>query len=323
MAYSAVSPAIGEFRASRRSQAVLAAVVLIVAALPAWFVHDPYTMNVLILTLLYAALSQSWNILGGYCGQISLGHALYFGTGAYATSILYVKAGILPWFGLVAGGLLAAAIALALGAICFRLAGHYFTIATIVLAEIGLTLVQNWEFAGAALGIQWPIGPDSWASLQFARDKVPYLFFVLGLYAVTWMVSYLIEDSRWGYWWRAVKDDPAAGESLGVTVFPSKMMAAAISAFFTAVGGGFYAAFLSYIDPESVMSFRFSLLMALPAVLGALVLSPLSEFTRSAFGGTGTGTDLIIYGVMIMAIALIRPEGLQSLVPRSMGRRAS
>ena len=130
---------------------------------------------------------------------------------------------------------------------CFRLAGHYFTIATIVIAEIGLTVIHNWDYAGAAMGIQWPFGPDSWATLQFARDKTPYFHFVLGLFAVTWLVTWLIEESRWGYWWRAVKDNADAAESLGVTIFSSKMMAAAISAFFTAAGGGFYAAFLSYI----------------------------------------------------------------------------
>jgi branched-chain amino acid transport system permease protein len=252
---------------------------------------------------------------------------LYFGLGAYSTSLLYVHLGVLPWFGLAAGGVLSALVALGLGAMCFRLAGHYFTIATIVIAEIGLTLIHNWDYAGAAMGIQWPFGPDSWATLQFARDKTPYFHFVLGLFAVTWLVTWLIEESRWGYWWRAVKDNADAAESLGVTIFSSKMMAAAISAFFTAAGGGFYAAFLSYIDPDSVMSFRISLLMALPAVIGgigtlwgpvigAVVLIPMTEITRSYIGGSGAGTDLIVYGGLIMVIALARPEGLLSLLPR-------
>jgi ABC-type branched-subunit amino acid transport system permease subunit len=202
----------------------------------------------------------------------------------------YVKFGITPWGGLLAGGIIAALIALALGYPCFRLKGHYFSIATIVIAEIGLLLFHNWDYAGAALGIQWPFTPDSWWTLQFARDKAPYFYFALGLFAVTWLVTFSIVRSKWGYWWRAVKDSADAAESLGVTIFHSKMAAAAISAFFTAVGGGFYAAFVSYIDPDSVMHFRFSLLMALPAVLGgvgslwgpaigALILIPLAEFT--------------------------------------------
>ena len=315
------------FLRRRRLELAGAALVAVAVACLPLVVRDVYTQNVIILTLLYAALSQSWNILGGYCGQISLGHALYFGIGAYATSLLYTKAGILPWFGMAAGGLVAAALALALGYQLFRLAGHYFTIATIVLAEAGLLLANNWDYAGAATGIQWPYGPDSWATLQFARDKVPYIWFGIGFVAVTWLATWTIENSRWGYWWRAVKDNADAAESLGVMIFRSKMAAAAISAFFTAVGGGFYAAFVSYIDPESTMNFSFSLLMALPAVLGgigtlwgpalgAAILIPLTELTRSFLGGGGKGIDLIVYGGLIMAIALARPEGLISLFKR-------
>jgi branched-chain amino acid transport system permease protein len=313
------------FVASRRRQLITAAIVFALIALVPRFISDVYMMNVLILTLLFAALSQSWNLLGGYCGQVSLGHALYFGIGAYATSLLYVKFGITPWGGLLAGGIIAALIALALGYPCFRLKGHYFSIATIVIAEIGLLLFHNWDYAGAALGIQWPFTPDSWWTLQFARDKAPYFYFALGLFAVTWLVTFSIVESKWGYWWRAVKDSADAAESLGVTIFHSKMAAAAISAFFTAVGGGFYAAFVSYIDPDSVMHFRFSLLMALPAVLGgvgslwgpaigALILIPLAELTRSYLGGSGSGLDLVIYGGLIMIVSLTRPEGILSII---------
>ncbi len=329
----AATPVTDAFAAKRRQQLLTAALIFAaVAALPL-LVKDVYLQNVLVLTLMFAALSQSWNILGGYCGQISLGHALYFGIGAYATSVLFVTYGISPWFGMVVGGILSAALALALGYPCFRLKGHYFSIATIVIAEIGLLLVHNWDFVGGALGIQWPFSPDSWATLQFARNKVPYFYFALGLFIVVWFVTFLIEDSRWGYWWRAVKDNPEAAESLGVEVFQSKMAAAAVSAFFTAVGGAFYAAFVAYIDPESVMTFRFSLLFALPAVLGgigtlwgpalgAAILIPLTEVTRSYMGGSGSGLDLIIYGGLIMVVALAKPEGLLSLFRRSPQGRA-
>jgi len=334
MTRSAAASSMSAFVASRRRQLITAFVVFALIALVPRFVSDVYMMNVLILTLLFAALSQSWNLLGGYCGQVSLGHALYFGIGAYATSILYVKFGITPWGGLLAGGIIAALIALALGYPCFRLKGHYFSIATIVIAEIGLLLFHNWDYAGAALGIQWPFTPDSWCTLQFARDKAPYFYFALGLFAVTWLVTFSIVESKWGYWWRAVKDSAEAAESLGVTIFHSKMAAAAISAFFTAVGGGFYAAFVSYIDPDSVMHFRFSLLMALPAVLGgvgslwgpaigALILIPLAELTRSYLGGSGSGLDLVIYGALIMIVSLTRPEGILSIIKPAIKREAT
>jgi len=313
----------------RYRQLGLAAAIAVVVAILPLLVRDVYLQNILVLTLMYTALSQSWNILGGYCGQISLGHAIYFGLGAYISTLLFTKAGITPWAGMLIGGAFASLLALVLGYPCFRLKGHYFTIATIVIAETAFLLMHNWDWAGAALGIQIPLPrTDSWATLQFARNKLPYIYFALVFACVTWLVTWIIEDSKWGYGWRAVKDNPEAAESLGVEIFSSKMAAAALSAFFTAVGGSFYAQFVSYIDPESVMSFQFSLLMALPAVLGgigtlwgpalgAAILIPLSELTRSYAGGSGKGIDLIIYGVLIMAIALARPEGLVSLFRRT------
>jgi branched-chain amino acid transport system permease protein len=277
--------------------------------------------------LMFAALSQSWNILGGYCGQISLGHALYFGLGAYVSTILFTKFGIFFWIGMLAGGALSACIALGLGYPCFRLRGHYFTIATVVIAETGYLLFLNWNWVGAALGIQLPIGRASWLLFQFPRDKIPYFYFALALACATWLVTWIFEDSKWGYWWRAVKDNPEAAESLGVAVFHSKMAAAAVSAIFTSVAGSFYAQFVGYIDPESVMTFQFSLLMALPAVLGgigtlwgpalgAVILIPLNELMRSSVGGSGRGIDLMIYGLLIVVISLARPQGLVSLLIR-------
>lgn len=307
-----------------RAPASAAAVAAVVAALPL-AVTDTYTLNILVLTLMYAALAQSWNILSGYCGQISLGHALYFGVGAYTTALVLQKSGVVPWFGMAAGGALAALIALALGWPCFRLRGHYFVIATIVIAETAALLLLNWDFAGAALGIDLPGGADSLAAFRFGRSKLPYFYFALGLTVVTFCVTAALQNSKWGYWWRAVKDDPVAAESLGVEVFRSKMAAAAVSAFFTAVGGGFYAVFVGYIDPASVMGFEISLLIALPAVLGGLgtlwgpavgaaILIPMTELTRSFAGGSGRGIDLMVYGVLVMAIALLRPDGIVGLL---------
>eukprot|EP01035_Chromulina_nebulosa_P031047 gene31047-41352_t len=278
------------------------------------------------------ALEQRWNILAGYCGQISLGHALYFGLGAYTTTLLFTKFGVLPWFGMVAGGMISAVIALALGYPTFRLRGHYFVIATIVIAEIGLLLFHNWEYAGAALGIDVPVRGDSWAKFQFTRSKLPFYYFALVFCCVAWLVTWLLENSKWGFWWRAVKDNPDAAESLGVVVFNSKMGAAAISAFMTAIGGAFYAQYVSYIDPDSVMTFQFSLpmppstagsaissenwnVMTLSAVLGgigtlwgpilgAVILIPLTELTRNYLGGSGRGVDLILYGAVIVLISL-------------------
>lgn len=323
-----------DFAARRRRDLILAAALAAIAALTPLFVKDVVVQNILILTLMYAGLSQSWNILSGYCGQISLGHALYFGLGAYTTELLFTKFGVLPWFGMLAGGVLSALIAMGLGYPFFRLRGHYFVIATIVIAEIGLLLFHNWEWAGAAMGITIPIRGDSWLKFQFLRTKLPYFYFALALCCLAWFVTWWLENSKWGFWWRAVKDNPEAAESLGVDVFNSKMGAAAVSAFLVAIGGSFYAQFVSYIDPESVMGFQFSLLMALPAVLGgigtlwgpvlgAAILIPLTELTRFKFGGSGRGVDLIVYGTLIVLISLALPRGLLSLFSRAKPKGAT
>ncbi|MBJ7404395.1 MAG: branched-chain amino acid ABC transporter permease, partial [Bradyrhizobium sp.] len=317
-----------DFAARRRRDLILAAALAAIAALTPLFVKDVVVQNILILTLMYAGLSQSWNILSGYCGQISLGHALYFGLGAYTTELLFTKFGVLPWFGMLAGGVVSALIAMGLGYPFFRLRGHYFVIATIVIAEIGLLLFHNWEWAGAAMGITIPIRGDSWLKFQFLRTKLPYFYFALALCCLAWFVTWWLENSKWGFWWRAVKDNPEAAESLGVDVFNSKMGAAAVSAFLVAIGGSFYAQFVSYIDPESVMGFQFSLLMALPAVLGgigtlwgpvlgAAILIPLTELTRFKFGGSGRGVDLIVYGTLIVLLSLAQPRWLLSLFSRA------
>ena len=307
----------------RRIELLTGAVVLAVLAVLPLPIHDPYTRNLIILTILYAGLSQAWNILGGYCGQISLGHGLYFGIGAYVSTLLFVRAGLPPTFGMLVAGLVGGAVALLVGWPCFRLSGHYYAIATIVVAEIGYQLFLNWDFVGAATGVYVPFHGQNWLELQFRTTKLPFHYVTLVFAALTWVAAWLVEGSRWGYAWRAVRDDVVAARSLAVRVFPSKMAAAAISGCFTGIGGAIYAQYVGYIDPDSVLASSFSILIALPAVLGgvgtlwgplvgAAVLIPTSELTRSYLGGAG-GVDLMIYGGLIVLVALLRPAGLVSL----------
>jgi branched-chain amino acid transport system permease protein len=308
----------------RRTELVVGAIVLVVLAVLPLPIRDVYTQNLIILTVLYAGLSQAWNILGGYCGQISLGHGLYFGIGAYVSTLLFVNAGIPPTIGMFAAGVVGGAVALLVGWPCFRLSGHYYAIATVVVGEIGYLLFLNWDFVGAATGVYVPFHGQSWAELQFRTTKLPFHYIALAFATITWVAAWLIEGSRWGYSWRAVRDDVTAARSLAVRVFPSKMAAAAISGFFTGIGGAIYAQYVGYIDPDSVLASNFSILIALPAVLGgvgtlwgplvgAVVLIPTSELTRSYLGGSG-GVDLMIYGALIVAVALLRPAGLVSLL---------
>ncbi|MEJ1977192.1 MAG: branched-chain amino acid ABC transporter permease [Acetobacteraceae bacterium] len=326
LAVQALLPADNAITRRRRLELLVGAVVLAVLAVLPLPIRDVYTQNLIILTILYAGLAQAWNILGGYCGQISLGHALYFGIGAYVSTLLFVNAGIPPTLGMFAGGAVGSLAALLVGWPCFRLSGHYYAIATVVVGEIGHLLFLNWDFVGAATGVYVPFHGESWVELQFRTSKLPFHYVVLIFAALTWVAAWLVEGSRWGYSWRAVRDDVVAARSLAVRVFPSKMAAAAISGFFTGVGGAIYAQYVGYIDPDSVLAGNFSILIALPAVLGgvgtlwgplvgAVILIPASELTRSYLGGAG-GSDLMIYGGLIVVVALLRPAGLVSLFSR-------
>ncbi len=309
----------------RRQELWLGAAVLLALAVLPLPIRDVYTQNLIIITILFAGLSQAWNILGGYCGQISLGHALYLGIGAYVSTLLFVNAGVPPTLGMFAGGLAAGLCALLVGWPCFRLSGHYYAIATVVVGEIGYLLFLNWDLVGAATGVFVPFRGESLLNLQFRTSKLPFHLVALAFAAATWAVAWAIEGSRWGFSWRAMRDDVVAARSLGVRVFPSKMAAAAISGFFTGVGGAIYAQYVGYIDPDSVLAGQLSILVALPAVLGgvgtlwgpllgAAVLIPVSELSRSYLGGSGQGVDLMIYGGLIVAVSLARPAGLVSLL---------
>ena len=313
-------------RRRRRELWTGAIVLALLIALPLP-IPDVYTRNLIIITILFAGLAQAWNILGGYCGQISLGHAIYFGIGAYVSTLLFVRAGIPPSAGMLAAGIVAGVAALLVGWPCFRLSGHYYAIATVVVGEIGFLLFLNWDFVGGATGVYVPFKGESFLALQFRTAKLPYHYVALAFAAVAWLAAWLIEGSRWGYSWRAVKDDVVAARSLGVRIFPSKMAAAAISGCFTGIGGAIYAQYVGYIDPDSVMAGSFSILIALPAVLGgvgtlwgpilgAAVLIPMSELSRSYLGGFGRGVDLMLYGAMIVLVAVARPQGLVSLLAR-------
>jgi branched-chain amino acid transport system permease protein len=224
-----------------------------------------------------------------------------------------------------AGGIVAALCALLVGWPCFRLSGHYYAIATVVVGEIGYQLFLNWDFVGGASGVYVPFKGESWVTLQFRTQKLPYHYTALAYAAVAWLAAWWIEGSRWGFSWRAVKDDVIAARSLGVRIFSSKMVAAGISGFFTGVGGAIFAQYVGYIDPDSTMNGQLSILIALPAVLGgvgtlwgpvlgAAILIPMSELSRSYLGGSGRGVDLMLYGVLIVVVALARPQGLVSLL---------
>lgn len=306
----------------------IALIALAVGALifPAVF-HLPYHRDVAIKILLNATLAQAWNILAGYCGQVSLGHAVFFGTGAYASSALQMHFGVNPWIGMAVGAGLAVALSQAIGYPCFRLRGHYFAIATIAIGEIIHTLAINWEFIGGARGLTLPIRQDSLLAFQFHGTKFVYYYIALALTVACFLVTWHIQRSRIGYYLRAIKEDTDAAQSVGIPVARYKLIAIAISAAFVSIGGSFYAQYVLYLDPDSVFPLALSILICLLAVVGgvgtlwgplvgAALMIPLSEWTRIQFGGTGSGVDLIVYGALLTIVAVFQPTGLVGLVQR-------
>jgi branched-chain amino acid transport system permease protein len=310
----------------------LALVLLLAVLLFPLIFARPFPRHIMIMIFLYGSLATAWNILAGYCGQISLGHAVYFGIGAYASTLLVREAALTPWLGMLAGAALAVIVSQAIGYPVFRLRGHYFAIATIGFGEIVQTIVLNWDFVGGARGLFVPIKrPDSLLNFQFHETKAVYYYIALGLLALALGVTRWIERSRRGYYFRAIKEDQDGAASLGVQVAREKQAAMAVSAALTALGGTFWAQYVLFIDPESVFPLSLSILICLVAVLGgvgslwgpllgAAVLVPLSEGTRVLLGGTGKALDLVIYGALIMVIAVFQPAGLIGLV-RQLARR--
>ncbi|GAA4017605.1 branched-chain amino acid ABC transporter permease [Actimicrobium antarcticum] len=305
--------------------------LLIFACFVPLFVDSPSHQNVAILVLMAAQMGVAWNIVGGYAGQVSLGHAAFYGIGAYTSTLLFAKFGLNPWVSMLAGGALAALVSVVIGWSCFRLKGHYFAMATIAVAEIIQIIFTNWEFAGSAVGLTIPMDKEGWDVFVFA-SKVPYYYIALGLLIATLLANLVIDRSFYGYYFRAIKDEPDAARSLGVNLRKYKLIAFAVSSFFTALGGSFYAQKELYIDPASVLSTGLSIKMALVSILGGIgtlfgpvlgagILTLIDEGTRALFGGTGRGTDLIIYAALIIAVAVYYPNGVMGWFRSLMSRR--
>ncbi|MGE8682382.1 MAG: branched-chain amino acid ABC transporter permease, partial [Achromobacter marplatensis] len=261
--------------------AVMAAVPLVVT--------DSFTLQVLLLAIMFGALGACWNLVGGFLGRISFGHSVFVGVGGYTTLLLLHHLKLTPLLGIPLGGVISAALAWLVGGPTLRLSGHYFAMATIALLQIGLLLLINWEWAGGAVGLEAPIGDAAWMLLF--RSKVPYYWIAVGLAFLTFCATYFLVHSKAGFYWRAINGDEAASRSLGVPADRYKMLAFVLSAGMTGVWGGFFAMYVGFIDPESMFSLTMSVQVVLVTILGgvgtligpwlgAAVLLPLSEGTR-------------------------------------------
>ena len=284
-------------------------------------VSSPFGQHVMILTLLFAMCGVAWNVMGGYAGMFSFGQAAFFGIGAYTSSFLLLTFHVSPWIGLAAGGIISSLLAAAIGYPCSNLRGHYFAIASIAFAEIVRIVFTNWQMVGAAEGLTIPMLKESLAHFMFHSSKLPYYYIILAFLVLAVAVCRWVATSKMGYYFRAIKESHEIAQVLGVDVVRYRLYAIMISAFLTSMAGTFYAQYILYIDPDSVMILPISVQIVLVVmlggastvlgpVIGAGILVPLSEYSRAWLGYKGTGMDMIIYGTLITVISMYQPNGV-------------
>jgi branched-chain amino acid transport system permease protein len=305
---------------SPRARICLLAVALLLFPL---VLSSPFYRDIGVSVLLAAISAAAWNIVGGYAGQVSVGHSMFFGLGAYTPLLVYTLWGWPPLAGIPAGIALSVALSLVVGLPTFRLTGHYFSMATIAVAELIHIFTGTWDFVGAAIGLQGPVTARGWWDLTF-RSELPYYYIFLAVLALVLAVTATIERRRFGFYLRAIKASERAARSLGVPVRQTKMQALALSAAFTSVAGSLYVIKTGFIDPDSGFGILVSVQMVIVAalggagtlfgpLLGALILIPLQTATNTWFGGGGSGLTYILYGGIIVLIARFEPGGLLDL----------
>jgi branched-chain amino acid transport system permease protein len=301
------------------------------------FLVSSVWQNLLITTFYFAFLGQAWNILGGYAGQLSLGHAAFFAIGAYTSAVLHAQLGLSPWLGMFAGALLAAVLSQGIGYLGFRfgLRGFYFILLTLAAAEICRLVALHLPILGGYTGLFINFKPNPW-QFQF-QGKIPYYFIALGFLSAASGVVWLIGRSKFGAYLVAIREDEDAAEALGVDTFRYKILAYAASAALTALGGTFYAYYQFYLQPNTVLSMHHSVdIMIRPIVggsgtilgpiLGSFLLELLGEFSRTYFAEGAAGLSVAIYGLLLIVVVLFLPRGvyptLRAWLQRVRGGRA-
>ncbi len=302
------------------------AVILFLAALalvPA--LADDFQLSVMALIFLFAYVGIAWNLMMGFAGQLSLGHALYFGVGAYTVAILAGKYGLTPWIGMPAAFVLSAAAAALVGALGFRFAvrGVYFALLTIAMAEFTRIVFEHWDYVGKTGGLFLrALGPDNRPLVSLRGGATFFYYALLVTMALGWALSALMVRSRIGYYWQAIREDEDAARAMGVPAFRMKVLAAAVSGGLTGIGGGWFGLLGGSLFPESVLGMRMSIDMIIAPIvgglgslfgpiLGALIIIPLNELSKElAQHYNVNGLNFLVYGALLLAIVLFAPNGL-------------
>jgi branched-chain amino acid transport system permease protein len=302
--------------------------LLVLLLLP--FFLSQYLLGIFVFIFYYAYLGQCWNILTGYTGNISLGHSLYVGIGAYVSTLLAIHVGLSPWVGMFIGGLGATLISLIMGYLAFRfgLRNVYFVLITIAFAEIGRLIALHLKPLGQFMGLFIDFKPGM-ANFQF-KGNMPYYYISLGFVVFSLVVVRAIEFSKLGRYMVALREDEDAAESIGVNAFKYKMIALGISSFMTALAGTLYANYIFYLHPTSIMSMAFSIEIILRPIIGGLgtlfgpligsfLITPLAEISRTFFAKAGfEGLHIVIYGFLLIASVLFFPRGIYSYIKKAL-----
>ncbi|MEO9220954.1 MAG: branched-chain amino acid ABC transporter permease [Mycobacteriaceae bacterium] len=313
--------------------------LLIIAGLAAFvpMILPGAQQSVAVRVLIFALMALGWNLMSGFGGMFSFGHAAYFGIGAYADVYLLVNHNISPWIGMIVGAALAGAVAALIGFLAFRykVRGAYFALATFAFAEILRVLAANTGLVNGTVGYRVPLLPEqSWWMFQFDAGAPEYYWIGLGLVVLAVLVTLLYLRSRSGRFTVAIRDDEDAAESLGIAVMRYKLTTMALSGAITAVAGSFYAQYYLFVDPEIAFGPQQSIQAILPAVvggvgtvwgplIGAVILGPLSDVTATllrtppeflSFLQGRSGLDVMLYAVLLIVIVMALPKGLYGTV---------
>jgi branched-chain amino acid transport system permease protein len=296
--------------------------VAALSAVPFVAPRSEYAIEVLFLIFLYGAMATAWNLLGGFAGQVSFGHAAFLGIGAYVTTILTTN-GVSLWLAVPASALLAGLYSLVIGIPAFRLRGPYFSIATIGIGEATRLIALNWtSLTGGASGL----------TLASAPPLVEQYFAALALLVASVGLAAWIRASRFGYALAAVRQDTDAAETLGVATTLTKTQALFLSACILGVAGSVYALHYLFISPDSVFGFSTSISLVIMPIIGGLgtIMGPLIgavvyTFIREQFAATLANADLLAFGLLLIAIVVFEPRGILGIADRirRMRRRPS
>jgi branched-chain amino acid transport system permease protein len=309
-----------------KTPGVLVVVLLAALASLPLLVHSDFWLHFAIMTLYFALLGQAWNLLGGYAGQRSFGHAAFFGTGAYAAAILQIDYGINPWVCLLIAGACGGLSGAFVGALSFRygLRGSYFALITLAFAEVFRIVADSVPFTGAGVGLQVPLRQTA-ANFQFA-DKAGFYAVILALTAIATALAWWVENSCFGAELIALRENENAARALGIDVNRAKLRAIALSGALSGLAGSFYVQYYLYLDPRlaygveiSVAALLVPLIGGVGTVLGPLVgavtLRALNEISGDITGGV-PGLNLMLYGALLIVILAFLPDGLVSLGAR-------